>query len=63
MTARRERVAGTINPKTTLGALPSVFEGGAFDFAFSPLVLHVSKPLSAPNSRSTLIFGHSLKNT
>ena len=28
-------VARTINPKAILGALPSVFEGGAFDFAFS----------------------------
>ncbi len=63
MTARRERVARTINPKTTLGALPSVFEGGAFDFAFSPLVSHVSKPFSTPNSRSTLIFDCLLNNT
>jgi hypothetical protein len=30
------RVARPINPKTTLGALPSVFEGGAFDFAIFP---------------------------
>ena len=57
------RVARTINPKTTLGALPSVFEGGAFEFAFFPLVSQVSKPFSTPNSRSTLIFGCLLKNT
>jgi hypothetical protein len=34
------RVARTINPKTKLGAPPSVLEGGAFDLAFFLLVSH-----------------------
>jgi hypothetical protein len=54
------RVARTITRKTTLGALPSAFEGGAFDFALFAFLSHAPKPFSRPNSRSTLIFDHSL---
>src|SRR6267154_6461674 len=51
------RVARRINPKTTLGALPSVFEGGAFDFAISPSSLmcrsHSARLIAARPSFST----------
>jgi hypothetical protein len=56
-------VARTINPKTKLGALPSVLEGGAFDLAFFFLVSHPQKPFTRPNNRITLNFDHSLQNT
>jgi hypothetical protein len=37
------RVARTINAKTNLGALPSVLEGGAFDFVFSLFVTRAQR--------------------
>jgi hypothetical protein len=57
------RVARAINPKTNLGALPSVFEGGAFDFAFFSFLSHPGKPFTRTSSRSTLIFDYSLQST
>ena len=46
-----------------LGALPSVLEGWAFDFAFFLFVSYYQKPFTRPNNRSTLNFDHSLQNT
>jgi len=57
------RVARAIARKTILGALPSAFEGGAFDFALFVSITHTPKPFSCPNSRSTLIFDRSLQST
>ena len=37
-----------INPETNLGAPSSVFEGGAFDFAFFLLVPYPPKPFTPP---------------
>jgi hypothetical protein len=43
------RMARTINPKTTLGAPSSGFEGGVFDFAF----LSICYPYMPTRSIST----------
>src|SRR6267154_2912495 len=52
------RVARRINPKTTLGALPSVFEGGVFDFAIFPSSLmcrsHSARLIAVRPSFSTI---------
>jgi hypothetical protein len=40
------RVARNINRKANLGALPSVFEGGAFDFTFFQLVVYKPQPFN-----------------
>jgi len=39
---------------------PSIFKGAGVDVASFLFVPHAQKPFSMPNSRSTLIFGHSL---
>jgi len=57
------RVARATNPEVTLGALPSVLEGGAFFSAFFLSVSHPQKPFTRPNNRSPLNFDHSLQNT
>ncbi len=53
------RVGQTISPKMNLGALPSVLEGGAFDFAFSRCSRISQKPFNLPNNRSALNFDRS----
>jgi hypothetical protein len=49
-----------MSPKIILGALPSVLEGGGLWLCFYLFISYPQKPFSGPNSRSTLIFDHSL---
>jgi hypothetical protein len=53
-------VARTINLETNRVPHHAGFACGAFLFAFFSFVSHPRKPFTRPNSRSTLIFDHSL---
>jgi hypothetical protein len=56
-------VARNINRKANLGALPSVFEGGAFDFTFFQLVVYKPQPFNPSFQPSNLNFTSLLQTT
>jgi len=63
MTPLDGRVARAIDTEMNLGVLPSVLEGGAFDFSFSCSSRIRRNRSTRLRDCSTLNFDHSIKNT